>query len=351
MVTGGLRVTRTAGRLPGPDWWMRMAGMEYVKLGRTGLEVSKICLGAMSYGDPARGNHAWSLPEDEAIPFIRKAIDLGINFIDTANVYSAGSSEEILGKALGFIRRDEVVVATKVHGTVRQGPNGGGLSRKAILTEIDNSLWRLRTDHVDLYQIHRWDPTTPIEETLEALHDVVKAGKARYIGASSMYAWQFAKAQHVADRHGWTRFVSMQGYYNLIYREEEREMIPLCIDQGVGVIPWSPLARGRLTRDPGTVTARSETDEFGKTLAAAAVESDRLVIERVAEVAAARGVPRAQVALAWVASRPGVTAPIVGATKPEHLEDAVAALDVTLTDEEVARLEEPYQPHSVIGHR
>jgi aryl-alcohol dehydrogenase-like predicted oxidoreductase len=325
--------------------------MKYVKLGRTGLEVSKICLGAMSYGEPMRGNHAWSLPEDEAVPFIRKAIDLGINFIDTANVYSLGSSEEILGRALSFVRRDEVVIATKVHGVMRPGPNGGGLSRKAILSEIDNSLRRLGMDHVDLYQIHRWDPTTPIEETLEALHDVVKAGKARYIGASSMYAWQFAKALYTADLHGWTRFVSMQGYYNLIYREEEREMIPLCVDQGIGVIPWSPMARGRLTRNPGTVTARSETDEFGKTLAAAAVDADRAVIERVAEVASARGVPRAQVALAWVASRPGVTAPIIGATKPEHLDDAVAAIELDLTDDEVTRLEEPYRPHPVMGHR
>jgi aryl-alcohol dehydrogenase-like predicted oxidoreductase len=326
-------------------------GMKYVKLGRTGLEVSKVCLGAMSYGEPSRGAHPWSLPEDEAIPFIRKAIDLGINFIDTANVYSAGSSEEILGRALAFVRREEVVIATKVHGVMRPGPNGGGLSRKAILAEIDNSLRRLGLDHVDLYQIHRWDPATPIEETLEALHDVVKSGKARYIGASSMYAWQFAKALYTADLHGWTRFVSMQGYYNLIYREEEREMLPLCVDQGVGVIPWSPLARGRLTRDPGTVTARSETDEFGKTLAASAVESDRVVIERVAEVAAARGVPRAQIALAWVASRPGVTAPIVGATRPEHLDDAVAAVGIELTDDEVARMEEPYEPHPVMGHR
>src|SRR5262245_45795293 len=297
-------------------------GMKYVKLGRTGLEVSKICLGAMSYGEPTRGAHPWSLPEDEAIPFIRKAIDLGINFIDTANVYSAGSSEEILGRALAFVRRDEVVIATKVHGVMRPGPNGGGLSRKAILSEIDNSLRRLGMDDFGLYQIHRWDPTTPIEGTLEALHDVVKSGKARYIGASSMYAWQFAKALYTADLHGWTRFVSMQGYYSLIYREEEREMIPLCIDQGVGVIPWSPLARGRLTRDPSVATARSESDAFGQQLGQVTEDLDRGVIDRVAEVADKRGVPRAQIALAWVASRPGVTAPIVGATKPHHLDDA-----------------------------
>ncbi|HEY7173713.1 MAG TPA: aldo/keto reductase [Micromonosporaceae bacterium] len=322
--------------------------MEYVKLGNTGLEVSKICLGAMSYGEPTRGAHPWSLPEDESRQFIKRALELGVNFIDTANVYSAGSSEEIVGRAVAdFVPRDEVVIATKVHGAMREGPNGGGLSRKAILSEIDHSLQRLRMDYVDLYQIHRWDPSTPIEETLEALHDVVRAGKARYIGASSMYAWQFSKALYTAQMHGWTRFVSMQNYYNLLYREEEREMLPLCIEQGIGVIPWSPLARGRLTRDPETTTARSSQDPFGKSLAD---DHDRTVIERVAEIAEQRGVPRAQVALAWVARRPGVTAPIVGATKLPHLDDAVAALDVRLTDKEIATLEEPYVPHPVLGH-
>ena len=326
--------------------------MEYVKLGNTGLEVSKICLGAMSYGEPERGGHPWSLPEEESRPFIKRALELGINFIDTANVYSAGSSEEIVGRAIAdFVPRDEVVIATKVHGAMREGPNGGGLSRKVILTEIDHSLRRLNMDYVDLYQIHRWDPTTPIEETLEALHDVVRAGKARYIGASSMYAWQFVKALYTADQHGWTRFVSMQNYYNLLYREEEREMLPLCIDQGIGVIPWSPMARGRLTRDPATTTSRSSHDPFGRSLTTSTEENDRAVIDRVAEVADKRSLPRAQIALAWVARRPGVTAPIVGATKLEHLDDAVAALDVELSDDEVASLEEPYAPHPVLGHR
>jgi aryl-alcohol dehydrogenase-like predicted oxidoreductase len=326
--------------------------MEYVKLGNTGLEVSKICLGAMSYGEPERGAHPWSLPEDESRPFIQRALELGINFIDTANVYSAGSSEEIVGRAVAdFVPRDEVVIATKVHGAMREGPNGGGLSRKVILAEIDRSLRRLNMDYVDLYQIHRWDPTTPIEETLEALHDVVRAGKARYIGASSMYAWQFAKALYTAEQHGWTRFVSMQNYYNLLYREEEREMLPLCSDQGIGVIPWSPMARGRLTRDPATTTTRSSHDPFGRSLTTQTEANDRDVIDRVAEMAEKRGLPRAQIALAWVARRPGVTAPIVGATKLEHLDDAVAALDVELSDDEVASLEEPYAPHPVLGHR
>jgi aryl-alcohol dehydrogenase-like predicted oxidoreductase len=325
--------------------------MEYVKLGNTGLEVSKICLGAMSYGEPERGAHPWSLPEDESRPFIQRALELGINFIDTANVYSAGSSEEIVGRAVAdFVPRDEVVIATKVHGAMREGPNGGGLSRKVILAEIDRSLRRLNMDYVDLYQIHRWDPTTPIEETLEALHDVVRAGKARYIGASSMYAWQFAKALYTAEQHGWTRFVSMQNYYNLLYREEEREMLPLCSDQGIGVIPWSPMARGRLTRDPATTTTRSSHDPFGRSLTTQTEANDRDVIDRVAEMAEKRGLPRAQIALAWVARRPGVTAPIVGATKLEHLDDAVAALDVELSDDEVASLEEPYAPHPVLGH-
>ncbi|TSD88397.1 aldo/keto reductase [Mycobacterium sp. KBS0706] len=324
--------------------------MDTTRLGRTGLEVSRLCLGCMSYGDPQRGSHPWSLGEAESRPFLRKALDLGINFFDTANVYSAGSSEEIVGRALlEYAPRDEIVLATKVHGRMRPGPNGAGLSRKAILSEIDNSLRRLGTDHVDLYQIHRWDPATPIEETLEALHDVVKAGKARYIGASSMHAWQFAKALHLTDRHGWTRFISMQNYVNLLYREEEREMLPLCRAEGIGVIPWSPLARGRLTRDWDETSARSETDAFGKTLYAATAEADRKVVEAVAAVATARGVPRAQVALAWVLQQPGITAPIVGATKVQHLDDAVAALSLQLTAEEIAALEAPYVPHRVAG--
>ena len=323
--------------------------MEYVKLGRTGLTVSRVCLGCMSYGDPERGNHAWTLDETASRPFLARALDLGINFFDTANVYSDGSSEEIVGKALlEMTSRDELVIATKVHGRMRPGANGGGLSRKHIMSEIDASLRRLGTDHVDLYQIHRWDPRTPIEETLEALHDVVKAGKARYIGASSMYAWQFAKALYLADLHGWTRFVSMQDHYNLLQREEEREMLPLCADQGVGVLPWSPLARGKLTREWDDATTRSETDEFGKTLYDTS-DSDRFIAERVAEVARARGVPRAQVALAWHFAKPVVTAPIIGATKLEHLDDAVAALDLHLSEEEVGRLEEPYTPHPVAG--
>ena len=323
--------------------------MKYVKLGRTGLDVSRICLGCMSYGDASRGGHPWALDEDQARPFFEKALALGINFFDTANVYSIGSSEEFLGRALRDLAdRDEVVIATKVHGKMRKGPNGAGLSRKEIFTEVDHSLSRLGTDYIDLYQIHRFDPRTPIEETLEALHDVVKSGKVRYIGASSMYAWQFAKMQYTADAHGWTRFVSMQNHYNLLNREEEREMMPFCADQGVGVIPWSPLARGRLTRDWEESTNRSETDAFGKTLYDTA-SSDRVVVERVAEVAAARGVPRAQAALSWMLSKPFVTAPIIGATKPHHLDDAVAAVDLELTAEEIARLEEPYVPHSVAG--
>ena len=325
--------------------------METVRLGRTGLEVSRLCLGCMSYGDPARGNHAWTLSEEQSRPFVRRALELGINFFDTANVYSDGTSEEIVGRVLKeHARRDEIVIATKVHGRMFKGPNGAGLSRKAILSEIDHSLRRLGTDYVDLYQIHRWDPRTPIEETLEALHDVVKAGKARYIGASSMYAWQFAKALYLADRHGWTRFVSMQNYVNLLYREEEREMLPLCAAEGIGVIPWSPMARGRLTRDWDETSARTETDDFGRTLYAKTGDADRKVVEAVARVAAARGVPRAQVALAWVLARPVVTAPIVGATKLQHLDDAVAALSLKLTADEIAQLEAPYVPHAVVGH-
>ncbi|HEY2154595.1 MAG TPA: aldo/keto reductase [Isosphaeraceae bacterium] len=326
--------------------------MDYVPLGKTGLKVSRLTLGCMSYGVPGRGAHAWTLDEEQSRPFIARALELGINVFDTANVYSDGTSEEILGRAIrDLARREEVVIATKVFAPMRKDPNGRGLSRKAILSEIDASLRRLGTDYVDLYQIHRWDYATPIEETLEVLHDVVKAGKARYLGASSMFAWQFAKALGLAERHGWTRFVSMQYHYNLIYREEEREMLPLCLSEGIGVIPWSPLARGRLARpwDERSYTERAGTDEFGKTLYAQTEEADRAVVDRVGEVAAARGVPRAQVALAWLLQKPGVTSPIIGATKPHHLDDAVAALSLKLTPEEVARLEEPYVPHPVLG--
>ncbi|HZT64795.1 MAG TPA: aldo/keto reductase [Acidimicrobiales bacterium] len=323
--------------------------MKYRKLGRTGLEVSAICLGCMSYGEPDRGGHPWSLDEEASRPFIERALEKGINFFDTANVYSLGSSEEIVGRALNdMVNRDEIVLATKVHGPMREGPNSAGLSRKAIMTEVDGSLRRLGTDYIDLYQIHRWDRRTPIEETLEALHDVVKSGKVRYIGASSMWAWQFTKALYTADLRGWTRFVSMQNHYNLLNREEEREMLPLCADQGIGVIPWSPLARGRLTRDPEEATERSRSDEFGRRLYD--VEgSDRAVIDRVAEIARQRDVPRAQVALAWLLSKKVVTAPIVGATKLHHIDDAVAAVDLELSDEEVKSLEEPYVPHQVAG--
>jgi len=324
--------------------------MEYVNLGKTGLKVSRICLGCMTYGVPERGTHPWSLVEEDSRPLIRQALELGINFFDTANTYSDGTSEEIVGRALhDFARREELVVATKVFAPMRPGANAKGLSRKAIMTEVDASLKRLGMDYVDLYQIHRWDNATPIEETIEALHDVVKAGKALYVGASSMHAWQFAKSLYKADQHGWTRFVSMQNHYNLLYREEEREMMSLCAAEGVAVIPWSPLARGRLTRDWGVSTNRSETDEFGKTLYTAAVESDKKVVETVAKISAARGVPRAQVALAWLLSKPFLTAPIIGASKPEHLEDAVAAVSLELSDEEIKKLEEPYVPHPVVG--
>jgi aryl-alcohol dehydrogenase (NADP+) len=323
--------------------------VRYTKLGTTGLDISVITLGCMSWGEPARGGHPWVLDEDAGRAIIKDALEAGINAFDTANVYSGGSSEEITGRALrDFARREDVVLATKVHGRMRPGPHGAGLSRKAILHEIDASLTRLATDFVDLYQIHRWDDRTPIEETMEALHDVVKAGKARYIGASSMYAWQFAKAQHTADLGGWTRFVSMQNHYNLIYREEEREMLPLCADQGVGVIPWSPLARGRLTRDWDSTTTRAETDEFGAMLYR---DEDRSIVETVADVAARRGVSRAQVALAWLLGQPVVTSPIVGVTKPRHLRDAVAAVDLVLTDDEVAELGAGYVPHTIAGHR
>ncbi len=321
--------------------------MEYVTLGDTGLEVSRICLGCMSYGEPERGNQPWSLDRGAAEPFFRQALDAGINFFDTANVYSAGSSEEITGSTLlSLTSRDEVVIATKVNGRMRPGPNGQGLSRKAILSEIDHSLRRLGTDYVDLYQIHRWDYHTPIAETMEALHNVVKAGKARYIGASSMYAWQFAQALYTADLNGWTRFVSMQDYYNLLYREEEREMFPLLLDQGVGAIPWSPLARGRLTRPWDAQTNRSEKDEFGRSLVS---DADKPIVDAVLALAQQRGVSPAQIALAWVLKNPAVASPIVGATKPEHLSDAVAAVDLVLSDDEVGTLEEKYQPHGVAG--
>ena len=325
--------------------------MDYVRLGGTGLQVSRICLGCMSYGDPTRGSTGgWTLNEAESRPFIKRALEAGINFFDTANVYSEGTSEEYLGRALkDFTTRDEVVIATKVWGRMRPGPNGFGLSRRAIMMEIDASLRRLGTDHVDLYQIHRWDDQTPIEETLEALHDVVKAGKALYIGASTMYAWQFAQALAIAERNGWTRFVSMQNHLNLLYREEEREMLPFCVAEGIGVIPWSPLARGRLTRDWGASSARSENDAWDKILYAKTAEADRRVAERVAQVAQMRGVPRAQVALAWMLSKPVITAPIIGATKMQHLEHALEAVSLKLTAEEIACLEEPYVPHAVAG--
>jgi 1-deoxyxylulose-5-phosphate synthase len=323
--------------------------MRYQKLGSTGLEVSRVTLGCMSWGDPSRGGHPWVLDEESARGIIKEALEAGINFFDTANAYAAGSSEEFTGRALSdFASREDVVLATKVFNRMRPGPNGAGLSRKAIMGEIDASLTRLGTDYVDLYQIHRWDPTTPIEETMEALHDVVKAGKARYIGASSMYAWQFAKAQHVAELHGWTRFVSMQDHYNLLYREEEREMLPLCQDMGVGVIPWSPLARGRLTRDWNTETARAETDEFGSTLYR---DEDEAIVAKVASVAERRGVSRAQVALAWLLAQPVVTSPIVGVTKPHHLSDALAAVDLELSADELAELGAGYVPHAIAGHR
>ncbi|AZB41520.1 aldo/keto reductase [Bacillus sp. FJAT-42376] len=323
--------------------------MNYVKLGRSGLDVSRLCLGCMSFGVPERGNTPWSLNEEESRPIIKKALDMGINFFSTANMYSDGTSEEIVGRALkDFARRDEVVVATKVFVPMRKGPNGMGLSRKAIMTEIDNSLQRLGTDYIDLYQIHRWDPHTPIEETMEALHDLVKAGKVRYIGASSMLAWQFLKAQHTAELHGWTRFISMENRLNLLYREEEREMLPLCKEEGVGVTPYLPLAAGRLTREWSEQTHRSENDQVAKALFSRTEGADRKVAERVAEVAAGRGVPRAQIALAWILQKEEVTSPIIGATKVNHLEDAVSALSVRLTEEEMHSLEELYVPHTLV---
>lgn len=324
--------------------------MDYVRFGSTGLQVSRLCLGCMTYGVPERGTHPWTLGEEASRPLIRQALDAGINFFDTANTYSDGTSEEIVGRALrDFVKRDDIVLATKVYNRMRPGPNGQGLSRKAILTEIDHSLKRLGTDYVDLYQIHRWDYNTPIEETLEALHDVVKAGKARYIGASSMYAWQFSKALYTSRQHGWTEFISMQNHVNLLYREEEREMLPLCADQGVAVMPWSPLARGRLTRDWNATSERASTDSFGKTLYGA--EADHAIIDAVATISRARDVPRAQVALAWLLQKPGITSPIIGASKPQHLEDAVAALSLKLTAEEIKALEAPYLPHAIAGHQ
>lgn len=327
--------------------------MEYARLGVTGLQVSRICLGCMGFGDAQRWTHKWVLNEADSRPVIKKALELGINFFDTANIYSIGKSEEILGRALkDFARREAVVIATKVHGKMRDEPNGGGLSRKAILKEINDSLRRLETDYVDLYQIHRWDYQTPIEETMEALHEVVKAGKARYLGASAMWAWQFQKALHVAERHGWTRFVSMQNHLNLIYREEEREMLPLCRDQGIGVIPYSPLASGRLTRDfTSETTLRSETDQIAKSKYDATAATDQQVVNRVAEMAEKHGVPRAHIALAWLLQKQPVTAPIIGATNITHLDDAVGALSVKLAPEEVTHLEEPYLPHRIVGHQ
>ena len=323
--------------------------MEYVNLGKTGLRVSRICLGCMSFGIARRN---WHLDEEQSRPIIQRALELGINFFDTANMYGQGASEEVLGRALrDFAKRDELVVATKVYYPMRSDVNGRGLSRKAIMTEIDQSLRRLGTDYVDLYQIHRWDADTPIEETLEALHDVVKAGKARYIGASSMYAWQFCKALDLADSHGWTRFVSMQPHYNLLYREEEREMLPLCAAEGVGVLPWSPLARGRLTRawESQPSTERGQTDEYGKLIYSHTEDADRKVVDRLGEVSAGRGITRAQTALAWLLKKPVVTSPIVGVTKPHHLEEAVASLSVNLSDSEIEVLAAPYVPHPVAG--
>jgi 1-deoxyxylulose-5-phosphate synthase len=327
--------------------------MEYTRLGSTGMKVSRICLGCMGFGDAERWTHKWVLNEENSRPIIKKALELGINFFDTANVYSIGASEEILGRALrDFAKRDEIIIATKVHGKMREDPNGGGLSRKAILSEIDNSLKRLETDYVDLYQIHRWDYETPIEETMEALNDVVRSGKARYLGASAMWAWQFQKALHVSDRHGWTRFSSMQNHLNLIYREEEREMLPLCREEKIGSIPYSPLASGRLTRDwTSESTARAQSDQIAKGKYDSTTDSDRPIVERVAELAEKHGVPRTHIALAWLLQKEPVTAPIIGATKLSHLEEAVGALSVKLMPDEVTYLEEPYVPHRIVGHQ
>ena len=330
--------------------------MEYVNLGRAGVKVSRICLGCMTYGVPPAGplrpgSNSWSLNEQESAPFFRQALDVGINFFDTANVYAIGDSERVLGRFLkAHAKREDVVIATKLNGVMRDGPNGGGLSRKEIFFELDESLRRLGTDYVDLYQIHRWDKATPIEETLEALNDVVRAGKVRYIGASSMWAWQFSKALYTSEKHGWAKFVTMQPHYNLLYREEEREMLKLCLDQGIGVMPWSPLARGKLARPwDAELTKRSGDDGYAKNLYSKTAEADKRVADRLGEVAAARGVPMAQVALAWLLSNPAITSPIVGATKLHHLEDAVAAVALKLTAEEIKALEEPYVPHPVLG--
>ena len=326
--------------------------MDYVKFGRTGLKVSRLCLGCMTYGDAGRGSHSWTLDEERSRSLIRQALDLGINFLDTANVYSDGTSEEFVGRAIkDFAKRDEIVLATKVFNRMRPGPNGVGLSRKAIMAEVDASLRRLHTDYIDLYQIHRYDYDTPMEEMLEALHDVVKAGKVRYIGASSMPAWRFAKAIYTSRLHGWTEFVSMQNHLNLLYREEEREMLPFCAEESVAVIPWSPLARGRLTREWDEDSERQRTDQFGSTLYSQAEDADRLIVDQVGVVAAKRGVPRAQVALAWIAQKSEVTAPIIGASKPSHLVDAVAALSLILLAEELAALEAPYIPHHIAGYK
>ena len=324
--------------------------MEYTKLGNTGLEISRLCLGCMGFGDAKRWIHPWVIDEESCRTIIKKALDLGINFFDTANVYSDGTSEEFVGRALkDYANRDEIVLATKVYFPMHKGPNGSGLSRKHIMSEIDKSLKRLGTDYVDLYQIHRWDYNTPIEETMEALHDLVKAGKVRYIGASAMYAWQFFKALHVAEKNGWTKFVSMQNHLNLIYREEEREMLPLCKEEKIGVIPYSPLASGRLTRDWSESTLRSETDDTQKSKYGATENTDRLVVERVAEIAEKHGVSKSKIALAWLLQKEPVSAPIIGATKISHLEDSLGALSVNLTAEEVAYLEELYVPHPVVG--
>ncbi|MGB7472842.1 aldo/keto reductase [Trichococcus sp.] len=325
--------------------------MEYVKFGNTGMDVSRICLGCMSFGDPDTWLHKWALKEEESRPIIKRALELGINFFDTANVYSLGRSEEILGRAIkDFAKRDEVVIATKVHGKMHEGPNGSGLSRKSILSEIDHSLKRLDMDYVDLYIIHRWDYNTPIEETMEALHDVVKSGKARYIGASAMYAWQFQKALHVAEKNGWTRFVSMQDHLNLLYREEEREMLPLCRDEKIAVTPYSPMASGRLTRDWSETSKRMEMDSVARSKYEATADKDRIIVERLAQIAADRGVSRVEIALAWLLQKEPVVAPIIGATKLEHLDRPVDAVAVRLTDDEVAFLEKPYVPHLIIGH-
>ncbi len=324
--------------------------MKYVRIGNSGLEVSGVCLGCMTFGEPERGGPKWSIDEDQSRSIIRSALEKGINFLDTANIYSNGSSEEIVGRAIReFANRDEIVLATKLNAPMRDGPNAKGLSRKAIMQEIDHSLRRLGTDYIDLYQIHRWDPVTPIEETLEALTDVVKAGKARYIGASSMHAWQFAKALYLSDRKGWSRFISMQNHYNLLNREEEREMIPLCAAEGVGLIPWSPLARGLLAREAGHESRRNGNDFLNDRLYGETEAADGRVIDAVAEVASRHGVPRAQIALAWVMSNPAVTAPIVGASRESQLDDAVAAMSINLSDEDVAALTEHYVPHKVVG--